>query len=56
MTISGTDLDDVSELLFSHLGIKAEVQPVLTPDGKPLPGVSRRFKVMVAGDVPRRVL
>ncbi|MCA9065751.1 MAG: PPC domain-containing protein, partial [Planctomycetaceae bacterium] len=53
VTIHGTDLDDVSKLLFSHAGITAT--PVMTEptvfDPEPLP-VTNQFLITAAADVP----
>ncbi len=52
VTIAGSDLDEVTELNFSHPGITAA--PKMTPgkDGQSQP-VPRVFMVKIAGDVPQ---
>lgn len=65
LTINGTDLDEVTGLLFSHPGIKAEliVAPEPKPDPKAKPDTGKKkksagipasvkFRVMIASDVP----
>jgi hypothetical protein len=63
LTVTGTDLDDTDQLLFSHPGIAAAVVPP-PPDAKPDPKkkdppppkkgapAANKFKVTVAADVP----
>lgn len=52
VTVAGTDLDDVSELTFSHPGLKATAKTQPGKDGQPQP-VPRVFNVAIAKDVPR---
>ncbi len=52
VTAAGTDLDEVTELTFSHPGIKAAPKMQPGKDGQPQP-VPRVFTVTIAGDVPR---
>ena len=65
VTVNGTDLDDVTGLVFSHPGIKAEIvaaPEVVDPKVKADPNkgkkktvgipASAKFKVAVAADVP----
>src|SRR5262249_43695930 len=61
VTVTGPDLDDAKELLFSHPGIKAErlpdtgkPEPPKNPPNQPAP-VSARFKVTIPPDAPHGV-
>ena len=48
--VNGADLDETSQLIFSHPGITA-VQKTTMVDGKPQP-VTKEFTVSIAADVP----
>lgn len=54
VTLTGSDLDDVQTLMFSHPGIKAELIPPPPPPDpkKPTPPGPPRFRVQIAADVP----
>ena len=52
VTAAGTDLDDVTELTFSHPGIKAAPKTEPGKDGQPQP-IPRVFNVTIGKDVPR---
>lgn len=53
VTVSGTDMDDLEKLLFSHPGLaaapKMSAPTDFEPTPKPVPGV---FTLTIAGDVP----
>jgi hypothetical protein len=54
VTITGADLEDVSQLYFDHPGLKAEFLQEMK-DGKPVPVPAAgpaRFKITVAPEVP----
>ncbi len=52
VTISGGDLDDATEIFFSHPGITAKAQMSEATDFEPARPVPNQFTVSIAADVP----
>ena len=54
VTLSGADLDEVTQLHFSHPGITAKPKTAPSPiKGRPEQALANQFVVTIAGDVPR---
>ena len=51
-TISGTDLDEVDRLVFSHPGITAKQKTNEATEFKPASPVVNQFSLLIAADVP----